>query len=160
MELKDGFYSFKKGLLSQICLLTPPEEWQEPGLVLSWSWITLWAQCEVPPEAGGWSRACFVGLGIAVPLMWFVPSSQGRRINLELTAHEFVIRAPVMQASLLPAWIQPGCLGVHLARLPAPGRGRGWDTGKCAGGSLEESRTTPVAQFLLPLCVPWLAAGT
>lgn len=67
-------------------------------------------------------------------LMWFVPSSQGRRIDLELTAHEFVIRAPVMQASLLQS---SAC--VRAARLPVehtlpgclhPGRGRGSDTGK------------------------------
>lgn len=103
----------------------------------------------------GQSLFCRAGHSFS-SLMWFIPSSQGRRINQEPTAHEFVIRAAVMQASLLQSL---ACFSA--ARLPvehtlAAPRQRPWDS-KCAGASLEERKTTPGVQFLLPLCAPWLA---
>lgn len=91
-------------------------------------------------------------------LMWFIASSQGRRINLELTAHQFVIRAPVMQASLLQS---SACF--HAARLPLEHTLQGCLHPEREGMRHrqvwcgEESKTTPVAQFLLPLCVPWFS---
>lgn len=94
-------------------------------------------------------------------LMWFIPSSQGRRIHLELTAHKFVIRAPVMQASLLQS---SACFHVPLEHTWQaclhPDRGRAWDTGKCGvvwWGIPRGEQNNSSGPVLLPLCVPWLA---
>lgn len=154
MEVKDGFYSFKNGLLSWMCLLTLSDEWQKPGLVpelkLNHVVSTVWGAAKgrrleqsLFCRAGHWFSS----------LMWFMPSSQGRGVSLERSAHEFVIRAAVMQDFLLQssACFNPARLEHTLPACLHPETGRGWETGKCAGGSLEESKTAPVAQFLLPL---------
>lgn len=160
VEVKDGFHSFKKGLLSWICLLPLSGEWQEPGLAPSWSWITLWAQREVTTKAAGWSRACFVGLGIASP-PWcglYPLHKAGVSIwNLLLTSlllELLLCKLPFCKA--LPASMRPDCLWSTPGK-PACTQTEGGHKTQASvvwygGGSLEESKTTPVAQSCSP-CV-------
>lgn len=87
-------------------------------------------------------------------LMWFIPSSQGRRIHLELTAHCLLLELLLCKLPFCKALPASMCLWSTPGKPACTQTEGGHETQAsvvwCGEGSLEESKTTPVAQSCSP----------